>query len=46
MSWSSPQKWLNPLGLNVDQRSSMTASEINSQVQSGNVVLTSVTPKS
>lgn len=46
MSWSSPQKWLNPLGLNVDQRSSMTSAEIHNQVQSGNVVLTSVTPQS
>ncbi len=46
MSWDSPQHWLKPLWLWVKQASSLSASEIHNEISKGNVVVTSVWPRS
>ncbi|MFA6080525.1 MAG: hypothetical protein WC753_03555 [Candidatus Gracilibacteria bacterium] len=46
MSWDAPSRLLQPMGLNVQSRSSLSPSDIDSLLNQGNVILASATPKS
>jgi len=46
MSWDSPQHWLGQLGLGVRQTGSLSPSQIHNEINNGNVVVTSVWPRS
>ncbi len=46
MSWDAPSRLLQPMGLRVQPRSSLSPSDINSLLTQGNVILASTTPKS